>query len=127
MVIRDWDLQWKDVDFHMIDLQQKTEERNRNHKADKSRKLYAILGININEFINISQVKFLDFRNFDYVLCLLSYKYIYVRKYYFISCKWQLLLHKKPWEKYEFEIKVKWFPPNWIANSLWSFERFDIW
>ena len=49
----------------MIDLQQKTEERSRNNQADKSRKLYAILGININEFINISQVKFLDFRNSD--------------------------------------------------------------
>ena len=49
MEIRDWDLQWKDVDFYMIDLQQKTEERSQNNQADKSRKLYAILGIDINE------------------------------------------------------------------------------
>ena len=47
MEIRDCDLQWKDVDL-MIDIQQKTEERSRNNQADKSRKLYAILGTNIN-------------------------------------------------------------------------------
>ena len=62
----------------MIDLQQKTEERSRNNQADKSRKLYAVLGININEFMNISQFKFCD--SFEVISKWIDHFYFYLQE-----------------------------------------------
>ena len=124
----------------MIDLQQKTEERSRNNQADKSRKLYAVLGININEFMNISQVKFCDLIIWSYLKMNRPFLFLFTRNnqnrvskawtYYKFRANDNLVCIKNFEKNANLKLKlnkVKWFYPNWIAKSLWSFERFDIW